>query len=603
MKAQWQIRLARKSRRPWLVELVLGSAQLFQCTPSVAGVSGNPTWSLMESAGVHPELRDGVPRHSDVIFSTRSRRPDAPAAAKSFGATRIEWVYSQDATYNKHLKAVAPWLGATINSTWRLSSDSGYAKNFDGATIVHPRMKAWGGEWVTTTHPQTSQALQRAARAAVAAGADSIQVDDPLMQVYAAQMWGGDFNERTLDGFKAFLDKYPNKDLLRRIGLDPSPADYRQWLKTTHNIQTAAEYERKFKELPSTPIWIEYLEQTVLDFYGDLRRHLDAQAGKRVPLSMNLNFLNEPHARNRNFFLAKAADYAIAETDIRSLLELQKRAATLRALGLGWVPSILPRELPQTRVAVALLYGLGGVPLVPWDVYVGNDERGHPKRYFGTADEYADLFRFARAQAEWMDGFEASAVVGVVVPTNRYDTEKTHSLVRRLSERQIPFAFIALDQDQEVANSGGWQRVKVLAATTDGEAFTGREESLLKGTGRILYSYSDMQGELLDALRPFLIGPTSGVRIIPRAIPGDGSRLVLHVIDLTRGSIGAGDPACRRRIGIRQSMLGSHGSISAERKTLDGYDSVKIDSRDKNYLFLSLVGCSLWEQVFLKSSG
>ena len=164
-------------------------------------------WSLLDGARVHPEYRGPVPKKSDVIFSTRSKRDNAAEVAKAFGATRIEWVYSTEPEFVHSLQSVAPWFGGTVNSTIPLPKDEGIAKDLEGRPIVAPWMKSWGAKWITTTDPHTREALKGVVQRYLELGASSIQVDDPLLQ-YTAANWGGDFSESSLAGFRSFQDHF-----------------------------------------------------------------------------------------------------------------------------------------------------------------------------------------------------------------------------------------------------------------------------------------------------------------------------------------------------------------------------------------------------------
>jgi len=55
--------------------------------------------------------------------------------------------------------------------------------------------------------------------------------------------------------------------------------------------------------------------------------------------------------------------------------------------------------------------------MVPWDTYMPGDA----PRYFGTPDQYADLFGFIRANARYLDAYEEAAVIGKGIKEARYD--------------------------------------------------------------------------------------------------------------------------------------------------------------------------------------
>lgn len=106
-------------------------------------------WSFLDSWKAHPPFSGPVPQRSDVIFSTRFKRQEAPEVARLFGATRIEWVYSSDPAYIATLRNVAPWFGGAVNSTIPLDGDQGIAKDIEGKAIIAPWMRSWAAKWIT----------------------------------------------------------------------------------------------------------------------------------------------------------------------------------------------------------------------------------------------------------------------------------------------------------------------------------------------------------------------------------------------------------------------------------------------------------------------
>lgn len=71
------------------------------------------------------------------------------------------------------------------------------------------------------------------------------------------------------------------------------------------------------------------------------------------------------------------------------------------------------------RKYISIGYATGTNVMVPWDVYVN----GAP-RYFGTKEEYADLYGFVRCigQSGYLDGYEDAAVGGYDLDETRFAT-------------------------------------------------------------------------------------------------------------------------------------------------------------------------------------
>ena len=548
-------------------------------------------WNLTDGAGVHPNYRGPVPQKSDVIFSARFKRDESAAVAKSFGATRIEWVYATDESWVKSLEQVAPWFGGTLNSNAPLPAGSGFATDFDGTPIVAPWMKSWGAKWVTTASPETRKVMAEQLERYLSWGADSIQFDDPLLQAYASQYGGGDFNPATQAGFKEWLSRHPDKAASRAAGLSDFNGDYRAFLKAKHGVKDAADYAKRFRDFPSTPLWLDYVQSTVEGYYAEVRRRLAQNGQKPVALSMNISNLFEPDESNRAFFLTGFADYLMAETPINSTAQMVSQIATARSLRLAFAPSIKPADLPRNRVAVATLYALGAPPVVPWDVFTGTE-----KRYFGTPEEYGDLYRFARSQERWLDGFESAALVGVAVAVDKFQAETTRAVVKKLIERHIPFAYVPVGGRSELAaDTGRLRSLKLLVLANDDADYPPAELQAMAAAGMRRVRAAQVDDAVLEPLRPFVVAPGGqNVRLYTRAARAAPARVAVHVVDEARGDQKQPGGDCKRRLGLRRPLLGDFRIEQATWATPAG--SVKLTPQDdgKSYVYFSLPSCPVW---------
>ena len=577
-------------------------------------VAQDADWLLLDGARVHPDYRGLVPKKSDVIFSTRFKRPEAPEVAKAFAATRSEWVYSTDKEFVNALGAVSGgWFGGALNSNAsgvpqvKPPSDAAMAKDFDGNSLIHHLMKAWGGpkstptthpgRVVTTTHPETQKVLREQARLYLELGADSIQHDDPMLQVYSGIYLGGDFNPTTLAGFNKWLNQYSDKEELRRVGLDNLRGDYREFLKTKFGIRDAQDYMRRHKTLPTTPIWFRYLRQTVREHFLEFRKFLNATSGKQVPLSMNLGILEWPDEKKWHFFLAPLASYAMAETPIDKTWELASRAATTRAFGIGYAPSLKPRSRAENRVAIATFYALGGVPLVPWDVYEGNDEKGQAKRFFGRPEDYGDLYAFVRKHPQLLDDKELAAVVGIPVPVHKFNTAVTSQLVKRLADNRVPFAFILTggSEDKFRVNLDRARHFKALVMANADSDFRPIDLREIQSLPVHRINAAQLSEETLRGLSPFVAaGEAIALKLYPRATMKSANKnLLIHVIDEAKGELRAIDPACRRRIGITKAFTGQRKIANAT--WYSGETATKLTITDgTREVLVTIPECKLW---------
>jgi hypothetical protein len=598
MIAQWfhnlQLRFSTErthgSRLDQAGRYCLGSALLI--SSMMAGAVGD----LMSAARVHPPFHGTVPARSDVVFSVRFTRPAALPVIKAYGTTRVEWVYTTDAGFVANLKHEAPWFGGTLNANGPLPDDAGYARDFDGKVLAAPWMQGWGKYWVTTTHSDTQMVMDKQLRAYLAMGADSIQHDDPQLQAYAAVHQAGDFNEATVKGFPNWLAHKADPARVLSAGLSGFSGDYREWLRKRHNVADAQDYRKRFRTFPSTPLWLDYVRSTVLDHHRRLRALMVQVRGKPVPLSMNLGGLYEPIESNSFFFLAQVADYSMAETQIMDPTLQVSQANTARALGVGFVPSLKPQSLAENRVAIALFYALGGQPVVPWDVYDGNDEQGKPKRFFGAPEDYADLYAFVRANPSLFDEMETTPVVGVVVPVDKGDTKLVRGLSQRLVEQQVPFAFVPVGGTAGYrADPARLRYLRLLIKTNADTDYRAEDLKALADSGVPRVAQAAMTDRQIASLRPFQVAQgAERVRLLPRANPGDPKRLTVHLVDSSRGEEKtSSNSECTRRIGIRRDYLGGAAVASARWVHQAGATDLVIEPAGER-VYLNLNGCLLW---------
>jgi hypothetical protein len=85
------------------------------------------------------------------------------------------------------------------------------------------------------------------------------------------------------------------------------------------------------------------------------------------------------------------------------------RLSATRRRGKAQILTFVSEDIQLTRCVIATAYALGSHVLVPWDVYLKSTPEGSV-RYFGRPEDFADLYGFVRACAEFLDGYEEAAV-------------------------------------------------------------------------------------------------------------------------------------------------------------------------------------------------
>lgn len=581
----------------WRGTLIRGLILAALLGPALAGAG------VLGGVNAMPPLKPGAPERTEVLFSVRFPRPDAMEIAKAFGATRTVWHYATEPRFVKQLQSVVSRNGLAMNASSPLSDPATWVLDFDGKALSAPWMQTWGVHWVATTHQSSREAAAREVARLVGLGADTLQFDDPTLQYFAGLYQAGDFNPATQRGFRIWLDDNVPQAERTRLGLDTLDDDYRDWLRRQYKINDAADYRRRFRDLPSTALWLRYLRATVSEYFTWLKKEAATVAGRPIPLSMNLSVLTEPAERNPHYFLLDAADFAMSESSITDRARLVSQWAVARSAGLGSAPSILPGTLAENRTAIAHLYALGATPLVPWDTYVGNDSQGRPQRYFGTPENYADLFHFVRSNPDLHRGTEMSPTVGVVVPVDENEHLRVRAFLKRLDLRQIPYRFVLLTAMGLPA--GDAQRLRALdhlwlVGSVDRLSPAVRDALGAEAVARMRED-SLIDDEDLDRARPILVASgQASIRLVPRVDPARADRLLMHLIDESRASQQGVESGCRNQIELRATALDGQQPVDAWVTQLGGIKQRAQVERSATSHTVSIEGCGFWTIVDLR---
>ena len=197
-----------------------------------------------------------------------------------------------------------------------------------------------------------------------------------------------------------------------------------------------------------------------------------------------------------------------------------------------------------TRQTIAMAYACGGHCMVPWDVYMPRDA----PRYFGTPEQYADLFGFIRSGSRYFDGYQQAESTGCGVPvTQQADADSVHLVGGRESSCQCSRA---TGQARRSRSSSNWSIGPMIRSRSPwcsvhpASSATNRLKiRLLEPTEfeKAAHEAADQHGRLSRACqrdrarrRPYRLGRYSRSRSVghcgcradaSRAIPESGNRL------------------------------------------------------------------------------
>jgi hypothetical protein len=340
---------------------------LLACLGAVTSAAARePTFAEMAKARTPVP---GAPKYSDVIVRNLHPHPapgrvpdpyDSLRMIAEFHITRLEWTYQLDAAFVRQLKALGLTVGGAIEDDPGSRTRLGRVTAEDGSLVTHrwfPKDRLIG----CANAPEFRAAWLEEAQRSIDAGADLMQQDDPQMALRA------------------------NPPLCYCPYCREAFARYRE----QHG--PAADYA-------------QFQKESVLAFHRAMHRELDAYAGRHIPFSHNSTIGFSAKAD----WVSPAFDFVNGEiegkaTEPRTFLRIVAAAG-----GMPLVFSHRETNVDRNRRFLALTYATGTWMMMPWDVFM----MGGQPRYFGAAADYADLSGFVRANAAYLDGYEAASAAG-----------------------------------------------------------------------------------------------------------------------------------------------------------------------------------------------
>lgn len=365
----------------------------------------------------------GAPKASDVCFSTRWPRPMSPSdkwdsfeAARHFHATRLDWLYlsgkpDRDKSFVAKFKAAGYVVGGTLNCQPTDSPTAAkraftIARTVDmkGEPLKDPWTRKYGGRFCCPNNPGYAELLLDHARYALDAGVDYFQMDGVQLNDVMVR-YGGCFCAHCVKGFREYVAVHSTRGQHTEWGIsDPTSFDYARFLLDRGTAPDAAisawKGPRELRDL-----FRAFQIESGLGFLREMHRAIDRIAGRKLAYSCNASneFLTD-YCKVHDFAFNET--YPAKEGDPAFLYEQRLKPA--QKLGKTFLMTFVSDDVPHNRRFIASAYALGANVVVPWDVFTGLDS----PRFFGTPEQFSDLFGFVRANAALLDGYEDAGVFG-----------------------------------------------------------------------------------------------------------------------------------------------------------------------------------------------
>jgi hypothetical protein len=363
------------------------------------------------------------PHRSDVVLSSRWARYDpvngldTMTAIEAFHSTRLDWVYTTNASFVKQVHQRVATLTASMNPQCpdhpgrNATFNIGRVLNVHGQPLTDPAMRSWKNpaSFGCINHPGYLKIAFDFADNLIRIGADAIQHDDSGANGEAVSWSGGDptlsgcYCEHCMAGFRDALTQL-NKTTQTRLNVS-ADFNYREMLLQAHQSSSQMEELRN--------LFVEFQANSTKTYVRKLRVHVDATAATlgRPPVTLSCN--------NGGYWTTPAVPSLLFDYGMGELNALDATPEGLDTILTWGLPAgkqqvlTMPKTENETltyslaftaliRASIAYTYASGAQMMVPWDVYdPGRTDPG--ARYYGNVSQFGDIYQFVRAHASLLD--------------------------------------------------------------------------------------------------------------------------------------------------------------------------------------------------------
>jgi hypothetical protein len=357
------------------------------------------------------------PRHSDVVATSRTAHYDHKhvydtwGAMQAFNATRMDWVYSINASFVSEAHARGLEVTLAMNpqcfDTGKSTTEVGRVLNIHGERLVAPWMRGWPNKryYGCVNNPEYLKIAFDFASHLLETGSDGIQHDDPGSNFEATSWNQGDpslsgcYCSHCMDGFTKHLLSNLSAPELSRLNVTAS-FNYKElllrepWNGTSPIVKALR------------PLFVAYQQNVTEAYLHSLRDHIDEKAsalGRTTSLSCN---------KGAGWQTLMACDYVLGELSasdatpegLEAIFVILLPAGKSQVMTMPKSKNVSLVNSPAfealIRTSIAYTYALGSNMVAPWDIYLPTPTAD---RYYGNASQYGDLFAFVRQHSELLD--------------------------------------------------------------------------------------------------------------------------------------------------------------------------------------------------------
>jgi hypothetical protein len=366
-----------------------------------------------------PALRSpGAPKYEDICFSPRNTSwggRDIVEVAKAFHATRIEWLYVDDADgpVLKRLQDLGISLGLAISGSIRDGTEhvgSPHGFNARPQYYTQGRMLNEQGEvvegWGSMHDPLYEEVVKRWLRLCGQYGTQRLHRDGPEWNY---QDW--DFNPHALRQFNDYLTARVPAEALARLDVgEPSAFDLKAYLQRHTRRSVPPEFRK---------LWEDFRRETLLAWYQKLREWTAEIVGPGIEWSANYSsFIQFTPERTWSDFAMTELQPSGGQFGIGDPWSLHRKVQISRELGKALVVTLGSHDVYENKIMIGLTYAMGIHMLCPYAVFM----KDKPRKFDDPA-LYADVYGFVhRGGKTCLAGYEEAFALGngILHPLTRH---------------------------------------------------------------------------------------------------------------------------------------------------------------------------------------
>ncbi len=398
---------------------------------------------LSLGCAVAENIDPGIQR-GDVLMRSLRAWPDPDIegderntleTAKAFKVDKILWIYENTKQYNQKVRAEGIGIGTTMaanaREAWhpkmnqqqrRQFADNYTIRNLKGEQVLMRHFKHFGEDaFIMHFQPdicidQWADIYTNYVSDLYRMGIESIHRDDPAAN-WAALRCGGTFTDAAVEYFREYLkENYPTSEL-KKLGVE----NIRTFNVRAHLLDLGAPTDDalwQWKGSPLMPIYSDAMLKATVEFYQEVRDRVEKKTGMSIPWSRNGV---GPLSGLDTVFDFRIGEYQRHHSQPQTLLEMSRFCAdngklqgTISMVDGKWNEH--PEEyVRETRKHIPTAYATGMIPLVPWCMYMHQ-----APRYYGTVEDFGDLYHFVSDHRELFDGHKLAAANGIDTQANLY---------------------------------------------------------------------------------------------------------------------------------------------------------------------------------------